>query len=343
MIVGPDGLLGDNTDGYGFMASLAAGAPGWRADAGPAVLLGAGGAARAIAVALIDAGAPELRLVNRTLARAEALAGQLADAARERGAALTVLPWQEQRALAGAALLVNTTSLGMRGQPPLEIDLARAAGAQRWSPTSSTARSRPACWRRRGRAATPWSTAWACCCTRRGPAFAPGSGSIPRSPMRCARRCWRGSAEMFVLGLTGSIGMGKSTASAGFRCFGIPVFDSDAAVHALFAPGGAAVAAVDAAFPGCLDAPAASIARALGRKVFDDPAALARLEAIVHPLVRAAQRRFLACCCARRPARWWCSTSRCCTRPAASGWSMRWRWSAPGRSCRRSACCGGRA
>jgi len=88
------------------------------------VLLGAGGAARAIAVALIDAGTPELRLVNRTPARAETLAAQLADAARERGAALTVLPWQDYHALAGATLLVNTTSLGMSGQPALAIDLA---------------------------------------------------------------------------------------------------------------------------------------------------------------------------------------------------------------------------
>jgi dephospho-CoA kinase len=103
---------------------------------------------------------------------------------------------------------------------------------------------------------------------------------------------------MFVLGLTGSIGMGKSTASAGFRCFGVPVFDSDAAVHALFAPGGAAVAAVAAAFPGCRDAGGGIDRAALGRNVFDRPAALARLEAIVHPLVRAAQRRFLARCCA---------------------------------------------
>jgi dephospho-CoA kinase len=103
---------------------------------------------------------------------------------------------------------------------------------------------------------------------------------------------------MFVLGLTGSIGMGKSTASAGFRCFGIAVFDSDAAVHALFAPGGAAVAAVAAAFPGCLDAAGGIDRAALGRKVFEEPAELACLEAIVHPLVRAAQRRFLARCCA---------------------------------------------
>jgi shikimate dehydrogenase len=124
VIVEPDGLLGDNTDGYGFMANLAASAPAWHAADGPAVLLGAGGAARAIAIALIDAGAPELRLVNRTLTRAEALAAQLADVAHERGTVLTVLPWQDRHALSGACLLVNTTSLGMTGQPPLELDLA---------------------------------------------------------------------------------------------------------------------------------------------------------------------------------------------------------------------------
>jgi shikimate dehydrogenase len=122
--VGPGGLLGDNTDGYGFMANLAAGAPAWRAADGPAVLLGAGGAARAIAAALIDAGVPEVRLVNRTLARAETLACQLAETAREHGARLAVLPWQDGDALAGASLMVNTTSLGMTGQRPLQVDLA---------------------------------------------------------------------------------------------------------------------------------------------------------------------------------------------------------------------------
>ncbi|MBT5458177.1 MAG: shikimate dehydrogenase, partial [Rhodospirillaceae bacterium] len=71
----PDGTLaGCNTDGYGFMESLRAGAPGWKAAAGPAVVIGAGGAARALCVALQDAGTPEIRLVNRTAARAASLA-----------------------------------------------------------------------------------------------------------------------------------------------------------------------------------------------------------------------------------------------------------------------------
>jgi dephospho-CoA kinase len=98
---------------------------------------------------------------------------------------------------------------------------------------------------------------------------------------------------MFVLGLTGSIAMGKSTASGLFRCFGVPVFDADAAVHRLFLPSGAAVRPVLEQFPGTGSKTAGIDRPELGARVFDDAPALARLEAIVHPLVRAAQRRFL--------------------------------------------------
>lgn len=98
---------------------------------------------------------------------------------------------------------------------------------------------------------------------------------------------------MKILGLTGSIGMGKTTAAAMLRRLGVPVHDADATVHALFAPGGAAVAAVDAAFPGVVRQGQVDRA-ALGAIVFGDGAALKRLEAIVHPLVRRAERVFLA-------------------------------------------------
>lgn len=97
---------------------------------------------------------------------------------------------------------------------------------------------------------------------------------------------------MFVLGLTGSIGMGKSTAARMLARLGAPVCDSDAIVHRLLARGGAAVAAIDAAFPGVV-ADGAVNRQALGAAVFGNPPALKRLEAILHPLVLAAQRRFL--------------------------------------------------
>ncbi|TVP71567.1 MAG: shikimate dehydrogenase [Rhodobacteraceae bacterium] len=108
--------VADNTDGYGFMANLRQNAPDWRADQGAALILGAGGAARAIIVALQDAGAPEIRITNRTRARADALAAEFG---------LTVVDWDARsQALGDLGLLVNTTSLGMAGQGALEMPLA---------------------------------------------------------------------------------------------------------------------------------------------------------------------------------------------------------------------------
>ncbi len=107
-------IHGSNTDGFGFLENIRQQVPGWQAEAGPAVLLGAGGSARAITVALLEAGCPEVVLVNRTPARAEALAREVGGPVRMAAAA----------PLGRAALLVNTTSLGMQGQPPLDLDLA---------------------------------------------------------------------------------------------------------------------------------------------------------------------------------------------------------------------------
>ena len=97
---------------------------------------------------------------------------------------------------------------------------------------------------------------------------------------------------MIILGLTGSIGMGKTTTAALFRQAGVPVYDADAAVHALYAPGGAAVAPVEAAFPGVCVGGEIDRAR-LSERIAADPAALTRLEAIVHPLVAAERAAFL--------------------------------------------------
>lgn len=118
LIVGPDGRIsGLSTDGFGFLASLVANQPGWQAASGPAVVIGAGGAARAIVQALIEAGVPEIRLVNRTAARARALASHL-------GGPITLIDWSDRAAaLEGASLLVNATSLGMRGEPSLSLAL----------------------------------------------------------------------------------------------------------------------------------------------------------------------------------------------------------------------------
>lgn len=119
-IVVRDGILhGANTDAFGFLESLRDAQPDWRADAGPVVILGAGGAARAIVAGLQDAGAPEIRIANRTPERAAAISDEF-------GKPVRPIPWEQRAdALADAALLVNTTSLGMEGQLALEIDLVK--------------------------------------------------------------------------------------------------------------------------------------------------------------------------------------------------------------------------
>ena len=111
-----DGRIeGLNSDAFGFLESLRQDLPDWRSSAGPAVVLGAGGAARAVVYALKSAGVPEIRVVNRSVARAERLASDI-------GNPVVAGVWAAE-VLADANLLVNTTSLGMTGQPPLELDL----------------------------------------------------------------------------------------------------------------------------------------------------------------------------------------------------------------------------
>jgi dephospho-CoA kinase len=99
---------------------------------------------------------------------------------------------------------------------------------------------------------------------------------------------------MIVVGLTGSIGMGKTTAARMLRRMGVALFDADQIVHRLLAPGGGAVAKVEAAFPGTRREDGGIDRKRLGERVFGDPQALARLEGILHPMVAEAERRFLA-------------------------------------------------
>jgi shikimate dehydrogenase len=118
LAVAEDGaLVGHNTDAVGFILNLQEADPAFKAGNGPIVLLGAGGAARAVIVALLDDGAQEIRLLNRTLDKAETLAAEF-------GRHIIPLPWsQRDEALDGANALINSTSLGMQGQASLEIRL----------------------------------------------------------------------------------------------------------------------------------------------------------------------------------------------------------------------------
>jgi shikimate dehydrogenase len=110
-------LRSTNTDVEGFLGNLDAAAPGWDRGLQSVVVLGAGGSARAVLFGLIERGVPRIHLVNRTHERSQALAERF-------GAAVVPSPWEEAGALLGSAgLLVNSTSLGMKGQPPLGIDV----------------------------------------------------------------------------------------------------------------------------------------------------------------------------------------------------------------------------
>ena len=118
VIVRSDGsLAGTNNDCYGFIHAVRQEQPGWRADAGPVVVIGAGGGSRAVCYGLAQEGAREIRVVNRTLARAQGIA-------EEFGGPIRALPWEQRHdALEGTAMVVNTTSCGMVGQPALDIKL----------------------------------------------------------------------------------------------------------------------------------------------------------------------------------------------------------------------------
>lgn len=110
-------IFADNTDGHGFIENLRKGAKGWSASAGPAVVFGAGGAARATLAALLDAGASEVRIANRTRARADALRAEF-------GARVEVFEWVKAgNMLEGAKTVVNCTALGMQGKPALKVPL----------------------------------------------------------------------------------------------------------------------------------------------------------------------------------------------------------------------------
>jgi shikimate dehydrogenase len=124
IVVEEDGTLsGFNNDGNGFVQSLKDAKSDWRADAGPILLLGAGGASRAVVVALLENGARQIRISNRTPGNAQAIADEF-------GSAITTVAWSERAAaLADAALLVNCTDRGMIGKDALEIDLSRLSPA----------------------------------------------------------------------------------------------------------------------------------------------------------------------------------------------------------------------
>ncbi len=268
-------LFGTNTDGYGFLTNLKEKVPSWKATDGPAVIIGAGGAARAAIVSLLDDGVPEIRLINRTRARAD----NLAEIYNDRR--IVVSDWQDRsQKLLGAALLVNTTTLGMTGKPSLDIDLCdlppHAVVYDIVYNPLETGLLKAA--RSQGNICVD---GLGMLLYQAAPAFQEWFGQNPEVDIDLRQHLLR---TVKVIGLTGSIGMGKSETAKMFERAYVPVFDSDAAVHILMAKGGAAVGRVEKAFPG-VRSPDGIDRKRLGSMVFSDGEALKKLESILHPMV----------------------------------------------------------
>ena len=324
MLVFRDGLVhGHNTDVGGFAAHLVHSIGANAVRRGPAVVLGAGGAARSVLLALIRQGVTEIGLLNRTRARADVLAAYFGGKQEYSAARITALDWADRDlALSGANLLVNTTALGMTGKDRLDLPLAAlpksaAVADIVYNPLQTDLLVRA---RARGNTvidglgmlmhqAVPAFAAWfgvrpevtaalrselegALSGTER-----PGFTASPahKRPEMPTRKLANGALRRrpLVVGLTGSIGMGKSETAKMFARLGIATYDSDQVVHELYDENGEAVSAVADAFPGAVQANRAD-REALSKIVTADKTAFGRLEAIVHPLVRARREAFLA-------------------------------------------------
>jgi shikimate dehydrogenase len=245
-----DQLVADNTDAAGFMSYLRACVPGFDARRSAIAVLGAGGAARGIIYAFLDAGAPEVRIFNRTRERADAVA-------RHFGPRVKPHDWRDRVDHSReASVLVNATSLGMQHTAPLDMPLAQLDGT----------------------------------CIVADLVYVPLVTPLLTAARERGLTTVDGLGMLLLVGLTGSIGMGKSTVAARLRALGIAVCDADAEVHKLYE--GAAVPAVEAAFPGTT-ADGKVDRQKLAAALLAEPDKFKRLEAIVHPLVFAAERAFL--------------------------------------------------
>lgn len=282
-------LYAGNTDAPGFIAALDEQAPEWNGSVARALVIGAGGAAKAIAYGLAKSGVPHIDIVNRSSARA----AETAAAVAAHASFVAARSWAElEDAIAEADLIVNATTLGMVGKDrmiwpldraketaivadavyaPLETDLLRAA-------------------RERGLATVD---GLAMLIHQGALSFQRWFEIMPDVALARTRLMAALGARMKLIGLTGSIGMGKSATAQMFRDEGVRVYDADAAVHAIYDVGGAAVGPVGALFPEAI-VDGAVDRTLLSKAVLNDAEALKKLEGVVHPLVAGEQQRFLA-------------------------------------------------
>ena len=275
-------LCGDNTDGYGFLANLDDRAPGWDENSNKkrAIVLGAGGASRAIIDALVQRGFAKICIANRTFQKAENLANQF-------GATCEAIRLDQINDYLGDGdFVVNTTSVGMKDESALLIDLDRLPKTALVTDAVYTPLMTPLL-KEAQKQGLKIVDGLGMLLHQAAPGFERWFGIRPQVTDELRQLVIKdlnaGHPETIFLGLTGSIGMGKSTTAQMFRDAGIEVFDSDATVHALYE--GVAVPIVEKAFPGTTYDGKVDRA-ALGEIVIGNEAEIKKLEALIHPLVR---------------------------------------------------------
>lgn len=303
-------LVGGNTDWIGFLANLDQFAPGWSGEGKKAIIIGAGGASRAILYALIQRRFKTIFLANRTIERAGQLAAEFAS--EETATEIIALSLNDMLArYPEADLLVNTSSMGMENAPgfPPEL-LARIADLKSdalvtdivYSPLVTPLLAAANACRLKTvdglgmllHQAVPGFEKWFGIRPQvteelREKILQPG-GSEKQKTADPGENSVKPTGHMTILGLTGSIGMGKSTTAQMFRDAGIPVHDADASVHELYA--GKAAPLIEAAFPGTTRNGVVD-RNLLSASVIGNPEAMKKLEAIIHPLVAEARDSFL--------------------------------------------------
>ncbi|MEL6379040.1 MAG: shikimate dehydrogenase [Pseudomonadota bacterium] len=288
------GIEGANTDGYGFAAALRAQCRKYHsATPSRALILGAGSAASAVGVGLLTAGVKTIIVTNRTCAKAEVLASLLTQ--QDDQASIRVVQWQDREHI-DADLVVNATSLGMRNKPPLSFEFGTVPGTAIAADIVYDPLETPFLRRARARGlhtfnglhmlvhqAVPGHHRW----------FGIEQ-TVDDDLYAHLLRTIEGTAKTgpFVIGLTGSIGMGKTTVAQMALEAGVPVWDADAAVHRLYRKNGRGAGALKAVFPGAVGTTGVDRTK-LAALVLGNPKKMRQLEAIIHPLVAVDRALFL--------------------------------------------------
>lgn len=288
-----DGIYGDNSDIIGFEKALRAQMIERGSGVKTALVLGAGGASGAVIAGLINCGIKTITITNRTAQKARLLAEKLAPSFK--GVEFILCPWDRREAVS-AGIVVNTTSLGMKGMEPLEFEIDPGKGHAIIADIVYTPLVTPLLQQAMGmrlrtvdgllmlmHQGAPGYRAWL------GETAVIDADLYARLAMRL---CTGAGRKMITIAVTGSIAMGKSTVAKMFADLGCAVWDADASVHRLYGAGGAGVGPVARAFPQALVAGRIDRTK-LGAIVHGDSDKLLALEAIIHPLVAADRAEFI--------------------------------------------------